>query len=299
MICKQNILRQVEICLRLRIEFLEVNQALTNHTMARKHQVFLITHNIYKEMRNWLRSYDPKKYKPLRLQLDVESKVAYEFSEMETFFGLEDTTVLVYHHQWLYGATALGVVYDALNFGRHVPGERNILHPEHYKFNGIKNLSKFNMFLECTKSLLSLRNNSEVIKKIGGRGGFERFALLNLDKPEVRHQFDSHPNDDGISIVDIIRKKYCFIDLPNSQTKHEKKYTPLSALEYYDCYYKTKKEDLDEKTKQDRTEIEIKALLDGNIKRTNEVKKLFKHFKVFSKAELTKIFPQMEEKLQG
>ncbi len=147
----------------------------------------------------------------------------------EIMFGTKETTVFAYHHQWLYGRSALFMAgkviemadleYSPIKIGYEFPTSA-----EMYEF---------------MQWLLMIDN-----KYHGGEKGSGYHYVIPLLKysdgertiPEMyRNYIDRGDNNDGITILDIQNRKYCFMFIDDYHGV--KKYQPLTAQQYVDTYY--------------------------------------------------------------
>lgn len=242
--------------------------------MGQRHQIFIHTLNGAKVIAN-----DQKK------KLDKESTKE---------FGEKETTVLAYHHQWLYGFSAAIQAVHLLEFNR----EANEYHTP-FKDGGIRYGSSFSRddtqaWVNSVTGLLSLFNHP-LHKEFGtGRIGLERLHYLNKDEPNMRENFDNGDNNDGITVIDTVTGKYCFMIINSYQCvdNGRKPYEILSAVEYVrDFYYPV---DPEKWSDYDKGRFPGKKM-DAEIKRRKRIfdklEKAFKDFPVLTAEELVKIWP--------
>lgn len=167
-----------------------------------------------------------------------------EPGNISAIFGDRETAVLAFYHQLIYGATAVNVAYNLLNFVR-----QNRIEQENHNYE-LLNSPDFSYcrslqnYLNCWEYLLSVL--PEGITGNGRKWKIETFSFLNREGLEFWQRFDRCANNDGVLIVDVMTMKYCFMDIPDSDIKHLKKFFPLSARVYYRSYYP--KENTDEIT---------------------------------------------------
>ena len=214
----------------------------------------------------------------------------------EKMFGTGDTTVMAYHHQWLYGFTAIDTAYRVLDFTHNTQKDDNLFKIQE---NGYLKLSP-ESFMSLCENLLSIAN-----KKISktGRFGYERFSFLNEEEPYMREEFDRGDNNDGITIIDTINEKYCFMYLHQPDDSNIKPYIPLTAEEYLKIYYPihTKEHWVEKMTelKANRKKSEGNEKFEKEIEREkkhmekefNKVNNFFGKFKLFTLPELIELFP--------
>ncbi len=113
--------------------------------------------------------------------------------------------------------------------------------------------------------------------------GYDKPFLLNLTDHSVRHEFDRVDNNDGITIIDMMTGKYCFMRLEETDDSGSGNtpFQPINANEYFFKYYP----DLKEKHK----EIFERAI---------PVLNFFDKVAVLTKEEVAEIFPKMKSKLK-
>lgn len=276
--------------------------------MGQRHQTFLITHNAYKTVKDKLNlqpgnraseetEVKDKSFENLLFGFDNTLNI----HTLESAFGTAAETVLAYHNQWLYGRNAVGMVYDLLQFTSHIKPIYNPFVPGYYRYRFGGKLEDLALQLEVAHSLLSIRNQNNLTEQIPIDIGHFRFNLLNLTHPQVREKFDAHMNDDGISIIDMVRGKYCFILLNTDQDpmyifklgEHNEPYLPISAASYAEMYYPSEKSALEATQIEDKTEAEIEKMLHANLLHNNTINAFFEPFDVLTVDELAAFFPKM------
>lgn len=226
--------------------------------MGQRHQFFLITPNpIYgvktKDLKN--PGVNPK---------------------LKEIFGTKKETVLAYHHQWLYGNTAAVNALKLLDFISKFKGDslmryNNLFDPEYIENNMRWMDDPYTAWADRVTNFMSLFTHPALDQLgVGYRYGYERIHFLNEEEPEMMSNFDNGDNNDGISIIDTINNKYCFMVIGTHQTEDINKnhllYQPLSAVEYVKTFYYPRKQ---HKTLQ----------------------KLFKPYEVMTHEEIEKYWP--------
>lgn len=263
--------------------------------MGQRHQTFVIIHNPYKELK---KSFDKVTKEEKANDINEYVKRKLELEQIKKELGTGAKTVLAFHHQWLYGATALAVVYNFLKFAQPKKNDE-YSNPFNKNFTKIDAREK----IELVTNLLRIHRFVDGF--IGRPSGYEGFSYLNDDEPYMRELPFNGDNNDGISIIDTTTGKYCFMNMSfysGSKIITQKNETPLTALEYLTCYYPQSINDLD---KDDIKEIkaltgEEKVKKDEEFKANKEVHKkaseMFKEFELISLEELQKIFPKVFKK---
>jgi hypothetical protein len=180
----------------------------------------------------------------------------------ELYFGNKSYSVLPFHNQWLYGATAVSLMSSIMN---EVLRAKGTLHPFSPDFNGTlpykNNYDKYPGYglIEMVENFINYQSNIE-LAEIAGRFGFEKGFYIGDESYDYekkkgimncrKWQFDftGGDNNDGITIIDTIKQKYCFINIFNEQDKScndvcaLQPMKPVSWLEYLKAYYPNKKD---------------------------------------------------------
>lgn len=237
---------------------------------------------------------NPVKHLTFATQAEKERAIA--------MFGTDKTTFLSYHNQWCYGRSLVQQCLNLLNFAKNFTkkeilskyGEYNIP----YSIVGYNH--KFRTIEKITSTIGFIMNfrpeNKDWLKAGIGESFFVGGDVYDI---ELREDFTRGDNNDGVIIVDMINKKYCFVN-PYSKDKeransvrHLPKCKPFDAHSYVKCYYgetikTTNPYHLENKTKEQQQEY-----VNQQIKINAELVKGFEKFKVFTLEELDVLFPKM------
>ena len=239
----------------------------------------------------FLRVYNPLKQLPENI--NKSTKVYKKWAEA---LGTDDTTVLAYHHQWLYGLTFPSLIlkiltaYKKPEYWNDYTGHP--LNPEEFmrelgQYHNEGNYDRLVRFIEFHTFTLSIvldpwEHTRDSI--------LEGFRFLNITEPNMRHYFNQGDNNDGICIVDCIEGKYAFMSIYGCEGKVSiPDNVPKSALDYVSAYYPTDNNNLREGY-DDLTEKEIKHA----IKVQGMVAKKYKDIPVLTLDEIKAIFPKTE-----
>jgi hypothetical protein len=189
-------------------------------------------------------------------------------------FGQGERTVYAYHHQWLYGVSAGRNLLKVLNFAKKASTQ------PHYQ----------NIFDARDSTLSTNFATAKVLGNLMGlnieNGVYSNFTLMNNpDDPcenYMREEFDRGDNNDGITIIDTINMKYCFMAIGHGDSimNNQEQFKPMSAEEYMRLYYPL--------GEQEWADKEIPKV----------VRKL-KKFKVMTRDEVVEWFPKMASKVLG
>lgn len=264
--------------------------------MGQRHQIFIHTVNPYHAIKDY--NY-------------IEKGVKAKLKEM---FGTKKTTVFAFHNQWLYGRSALVSALNVLEFNDGYTKEirldqtsydANYKSPFHYK--GMSNMvyNGLDQFKTVFLSVLNLDREGKYREK-GWLGSW----LLNEKEPEMRHFFDSGDNNDGITIIDAVTNKYCFMNI-NDYYLGDKEiyysaidlepYKPCTAKEYVETYYPsvTAKARVQyyEGKEVIKGDPKFKQHVSETKKANNDLVKRFKNFELLTEEEIKKIFPKVYERL--
>jgi hypothetical protein len=194
--------------------------------MGQRHQIFIKVNN------------------PLKLKRSYASKE--DITKARKIFGSGKYTTIAIHHQWLYGRSAIFNIGHILNITKNMNDYNNPFSDD-YSFNSLDEYIKHVMML------LQVQTNP-----LHPRGiGIERMHFLNTDCIDddgkysrgwdMRLDFRNGDNNDGISIIDTIERKYCLINIFNQYIGENNvsglpSMLPSSAEDYAHCYYSDKAE---------------------------------------------------------
>ena len=219
-----------------------------------------------------------------------------EMTKMRKLFGRKKTTVIPLHHQWLYGRSAVAMLWSILNVtDAETMGSENPFNPTCYINNGIDEwIQKLMAMVQVNTCPLSPRGIS-----------YERMHfLLEEGDTIMREDFTMGDNNDGVMIIDAIERKYCFMNIneyeggslqmDSTSISVAPNMIPLSARDYMQCYYPEtpKRLELDRGKTPKEQAVENKL---GNIK----LEKLIadKNVGVLTFKEVKAIFPKVFKKV--
>lgn len=217
--------------------------------------------------------------------------------EAELYFGKGKYSVIPFHHQWLYGATAVGMLVNIMKKVHEAKGDTHPFSPDltqiPYADHRTEKQAGYGL-IEFIKALISITDFE--VSQISGRFGIERLTYIGdehydyetkkSDKYSHQKSCDNGDNNDGIMIIDVPSKKYCFMNI----YEQDKEYCsagylpqlePCHAMHYFEAYYPLVKRD-----------DETKETLAENKEIAGELTEIVKDFDVLSLAEVKKMFPQ-------
>ena len=223
--------------------------------MGQRHQTFIKVLNPVKLKRNYANPTDKKLARKM--------------------FGSGKHTIIAIHHQWLYGRSAVYNIKHILNLTEHMNEYTNPF-SENYSFDSLE------QYIKEVMMLLQVQTNP-----LHPRGtGIERMIFLNSEcidedgkydsKWDIRLNFTYGDNNDGISIIDTIERKYCLMNIstyePINDVHRLQSMLPYSADDYVNCYYSESEHVRD------------------NILCCNQLKR----FPILNLKEIQKMFPKMQ-----
>lgn len=169
-------------------------------------------------------------------------------AQMEKVFGTEETTILPFHNQWLYGRTALTHALNILTHTSQLEREQKIdVNP----WGGYTNPFSVNFLKQKFSTMDKWINTIEFIMNyIPKHTEFNEAGLLGSfyigeEDYGIQADFRMGDNNDGITIIDAIENKYCFMNINGHSTDDELWHSasdlpymlPCSAHDYVKCYY--------------------------------------------------------------
>lgn len=224
--------------------------------MGQRHQIFLKVRN------------------PLKMERNYISKE--EKSKSRKIFGSGKYTIIAIHHQWLYGRSAVFNIKHILNITENMNDYNNPFSDDYL-------VDSLDSYINDVMMLLQVQTNP-----LHPRGtGIEKMTFLNTEcldengkygnECDIRLNFTFGDNNDGISIIDTIERKYCLInihrqDIGENSSSGLPSMLPSSAEDYVHCYYPNQEEVRD------------------NILCCNQLKK----YDILTLKEVSKLFPKME-----
>lgn len=220
--------------------------------------------------------------------------------EAELYFGKSKYSVIPFHHQWLFGTTAVGLLVSVMKRVYEAKGDSHPFSPDLSYIPYRKNYSSTTLegygLVELIKGLISVTDFE--VSEIGGRFGVESLTYIgdehyNYETKKVSRKWANHQkscdngdNNDGIMIIDVPSKKYCFMNIYDQDKTYTSanslpKLEPVSALDYQKAYYPTKK----------HSDVTAEEIL-NNKEMVKNLKPLVEKFEVLSLTEVKKMFPK-------
>ena len=221
-------------------------------------------------------------------------------AEMRKAFGNEKFTILPFHNQWLYGRTALlhchNILKHSSQFDIKAKTDKDSYDGYNSPFcwNGIENKfsdpQKWISIIEFIMNYMPENNNYV-------HAGLLDSWFLGFEFSNFRDDFTVGDNNDGITIVDVINNKYCFMNI-NGNDDTKKYYdvetlpnmTPVSAYDYVKAYYGETAKTVNPYRVGDKTHA---ITAKENKKHNKEIVKLFDKFELLTIEEIKDMFPQV------
>jgi hypothetical protein len=168
--------------------------------MGQRSQTFIKVHNPLVQV-NEIYAEPPTDRRLLKRWDDAQAGLA----KWRRALGTGKTTVLAFHHQWLYGLTYTALIHQLLNFYQHKTVISSSNHPLHMDYFmrsmgvGYETVDvALNRFAEFHALLMGVYSNPW---KGTRDAGLESFTFLNVEEPVMRSHFDCGDNNDGICML--------------------------------------------------------------------------------------------------
>lgn len=257
--------------------------------MGQRHQIYIKVKNPNEIKRENIHLDDETKWRN-RLEDFIQAKKTYKKHKIE--LGEEKETILAFHHQWLFGLTAIGNVYQFMKFLECVDEEYGLFSEYFLDYK-----CSVQDFIDTVKNIMTIQNNV-IGHKFGGRVGIERLIYLNaqLDgdyAQDYRESYANGDNNDGCTIIDAINKKYCFVDFHGIREETLPLNTPISATDYYKVYYPVEEHLLSEYDIRNSTAEKVAK---KNLKTAKKIECLFNGIKLMTQEDLENMFPKIFNK---
>ena len=169
--------------------------------------------------------------------------------ELVDLFGKGEFTILPYHNQWLFGRSALQVCLNLLKHAAQFTHEEKTstkpwganhtaLAPNGMKYD-FANPDKLTAAIAFILNYLPVKTEFN-------KAGMLNSWYLGKEDPTMREDFRMGDNNDGITIIDVVENKYCFMNInepsygigEHSNSASDLPYLfPSSAHDYVRCYY--------------------------------------------------------------
>ena len=259
--------------------------------MGQRHQVFIRTNN------------------PNYARGEGHNRMLRKDKKTNPALGKGKYTVLAYHHQWLYGRSAAFNAHKmmqlALAFKGHEedryrhPNRHPNRHPMAVRFEPWTYTDNLETIGDYFKWYMGIITDEKFPRGIG----FENFIFLNPDEPHMREHFDGGDNNDGITIIDLVNKKYCLMNIYEKDDEVRQdvrdlpQFKPVSAVDYVRAYYPDNAGGLNDYVKKSphhlNNEKAIQEKIDSHKEALAEIEEMFKGMEVMTLEEVRGIFPKM------
>lgn len=256
--------------------------------MGQRHQIFVKIAN-------------PAKH--IYTRNDAEKKA------LEKEFGTDEFTILAYHNQWLYGRSALQNALNLLKFGKQFTKEEKTSkdawggYDAPFTINGIKQ-----KYYEPKKLVdtIAFIMNFRPTKTAWVQAGIGGSWYIGKTDEGIREDFTIGDNNDGITIIDLVENKYCFMniyeqDLDSYDVLRLPMLKPVTAREYVSAYYGETIETTNPFYFGDHDRSKVKMpiakqqkIVNGNIKLNVGIAKGFDKFELLTIDEVQAMFTKMK-----
>lgn len=233
-----------------------------------------------------------------------------EKKELEKEFGTADTTIIAYHNQWLFGRGAISNCLRLLQFGSQfsksskTDGKDYGTYDCPFTINGQK--GNFNTVDKIINGI-AFAMNFRPVKTAWLDAGIGSSFYIGKEDEGIREDFTRGDNNDGITIVDLIENKYCFMNIYEQDKEAEHgirslpKIKPLNARTYVSAYYGETIESTNpyyfgdhDRSKVTKTKVQQQKIVNANIKLNDKAVKGFEKFGVLTLAEVQAMFTKMK-----
>jgi len=233
---------------------------------------------------------------------------------LEAEYGTGDTTVLAYHNQWLYGRSALQSALGLLKFGAiFTKDEKETKKGYNYDLPfspaAMQNNYEIKNFDKIPETIAFILNFKPV-KTPWADAGMGTSRYIGKTDEGIREDFTMGDNNDGITIIDLINNKYCFMSIDSYSDRSELGYSandleylqPATARQYVAAYYGETPETINPyylTVKGDgKTYLPIKkqlSIANQNIRLNTRIAKGFDKFELLTIKDLQRMFPNMKQ----
>lgn len=241
--------------------------------------------------------------------INPNSKTYKENSRNLTFdrkfnmFGDNDTVVLPFHNQWLFGRSALRSAINVLNLSSQIEKKDK---SEYFRLGhsmtpftlcGIDygNFNTFDKYISAITHILNyVSENTEYIP-----AGFLTSWFLKDEFKDMTNNFTNGDNNDGVLLIDVVENKYCFINIDEQKAQsydvRELPYmTPCSGAEYVRAYYGETRQTVNPYYLKDKNNKEKNHFLSETIRINTSLIETISKYEVMSIDEVANMFPKME-----
>jgi len=198
---------------------------------------------------------------------------------------------LAFHHQWLYGQSAVVNVIETLK--KCNPETATSYSP--FAVDGWN--GDLDTWLKQVTAIISVQTNP-----LHPRGiGYEGFWMLNESDPTMRTHCDYGDNNDGITVIDAIEQKYCMMNIYDEDHEYIHisnlpKLYPSDTRSYLKLYYPEMMVNCkDYYSHRKFSDEKIKELVKTNVQDNGKLNVITNKYDVLTLPELKKIFPAMRK----
>jgi len=261
--------------------------------MGQRHQIFVKIANPVKHLR-----LEPKEKKELIKE-----------------FGTGEFAILAYHHQWLYGRSALHTALGLLQFGKQFTKDVKTNEKGYDGYDGYdcpfspkgmgRNFGTKDKIVNAIQFILNFRPKETTALN----AGFGSAWYIGKEDEGINFDYTVGDNNDGITIIDLVENKYCFMNIyeQDKEATHGiytlPELKPVAAKDYVAAYYGETIATTNPYYfgDHDRSKITMpidkqQKYVDKQIKLNRKAAKGFDKFEVLTKREIDAMFKRMKEK---
>ena len=228
-------------------------------------------------------------------------------------FGSGKFAILAYHNQWLFGRGALQNALNLLNFGSQFSkelksGKDSPTFESGYDVpfteDGMK--QKFSSVEKITDAIAFIMN-FRATSTPWLTAGIGTSWYLGASEPEMNFDYTRGDNNDGVTIIDLVENKYCFMNI-NGYSDDEKRFSasdlpflePVDAKAYVTAYYGETIDTVNpyylgdhDRSKITKTLKQQEKIVSDITKTNKKPLKGFEKFEVLTALEVSKMFKQV------
>lgn len=243
---------------------------------------------------------------PVKAQYNTSSITA----EMKKLCGNGEYAILPYHNQWLYGRSALqhalNLLIHASQFSKKDKVGEDGAHTSPFTKNGLSyNFSNFDKLVQAVGFIMNYNQKNTEFNNAGLSGSW----YIGKEDYGIQNDFTRGDNNDGITIIDTIENKYCFMNISEWKNRDEGEcmhnasdlpyLVPQSAHDYVNAYYGETIDyvndyHVERATAKGKTISDVVA---QHAKDNNKLVKQFKKFELLTVEDIIAMFPKMKKQM--
>jgi hypothetical protein len=255
-----------------------------------KTQVYIKLENIGLGYFDSIQINDPEQWRDRLPEYVVEKE---KYDRWVAMYGTETFINVVFHNDYCSGKNLVNIACHLMEMATKLRSGELDINPflrSNWEF-GSRNLPGICVYNEPETAIAFLHAyiSGSFTSRLAAHcsSGIPFFELVNRsiydDQPGagVIYRFDELDNNDGILLVDMVSKKYCFMmtdtfDPSNAKVEYEK-FVPISALDYLLAFHP--------------------VISDKDAKTTKVFKKSMIEFNILTAEDVREWFPEMQERI--